>query len=176
MNAVGKIFAAGLGIFGITKLFSAVQAFNVSEELIINIINPRVIKANPNPLSGGLEVGFELQLQNPTRGSMKVTQPYMQILSGKSVIAQSPVSQKEYSINPLSELTLDTIKFKLGWMTIINTLILKKYGIPTELTLLQKVTWIIANYKEMINTLDLSVRYTNYANGLFYANVEKIKY
>ena len=61
-------------------------------------------------------------------------------------------------------------------MTIINTLLSKKYGLPTELSLIQKVTWIITNYKKMINTLDLSVRYTNYANGLFYANVEKIKY
>ena len=88
MNAVGKVFVAGLGIFGISKLFSAVQAFNVTEELKINILNPRVINADKNPFSGGLEVGFELQLQNPTRGSLKVTQPYMQILSGKSVIAQ----------------------------------------------------------------------------------------
>ena len=131
MNAVGKVFVAGLGIFGISKLFSAVQAFNVTEELKINILNPRVINADKNPFSGGLEVGFELQLQNPTRGSLKVTQPYMQILSGKSVIAQSPVSQKEYNINPLSELTLDTIKFKLGWMTIITTLLSKQYGLPT---------------------------------------------
>jgi hypothetical protein len=176
MNAIGKVFIAGLGIFGITKLFSAVNAFNVTEELVINILNPRITKADKNPFSGGLEVGFELQLQNPTRGTLKVTQPYMQILSGKSVIAQSPVSQKEYTINPLSELTLDTIKFKLGWMTVINTLLSKKYGIPTDLTLIQKVGWIITNYKEMINILDLSVRYTNYANGLFYANVEKIKY
>jgi hypothetical protein len=176
MNAVGKVFIAGLGIFGITKLFSAVNAYNVTEELVINILNPRIVKADKNPFSGGLTVGFELQLQNPTKGSMKVTQPYMQVLSEKTVIAQSPVSQKEYTIKPLSELTLDTIRFKLGWLTIINTIIFKKYGIPADLTLIQKVSWVITNYKEMINKLDLSVRYTNYANGLFYADVEKIKY
>jgi hypothetical protein len=176
MNKVGKVVIAGLGIFGISKLFSAVQAYNVTEEMSINILNPRIIKADPNPISGGLEVGFELQLQNPTKGSLRVTQPYMQILSGKSVIAQSPVSQKEYTVKSLSELTLDTIKFKLGWLTIVSTLISKKYGIPTDLTLIQKVSWIINNYKSVVNTLDLSIRYTSYANGLFYEDIEKINY
>jgi hypothetical protein len=75
MKAVGKVILTGLGIIGITKLVDAARAYSVTEELVINIMNPRVIKADFNPFSGGLDVGFELHLQNPTKGSMKITQP-----------------------------------------------------------------------------------------------------
>ncbi len=174
MNAVGKVFVAGIGIFGLSKLYAAVTAKTVDDELVINILNPKITNIDKNPFSGGLEIGFDIQLQNPTTGSLRVTQPYMQILSGKSAIAQTAISYKEFTLKPLSELTLDPIRFKLGWLSIISTIISKKYGIPQELTLIQKVTWIITNIKQIIKTLDLSVKYSNYANGLVHSAVEKI--
>ena len=174
MNTIGKVLVAGLGIFGISKLFAAVQAKTVNDELVINILNPRITKADPNPFSGGLEIGFDIQLQNPTTGSLKVTQPYMQILSGKSAIAQTAISHKEFTLKPLSELSLDPFKFKLGWLTIIRTIMSKKYGMPEGLTMLQKVSWLVSNFKQVVKALDLSVKYSNYANGLFFSDVEKI--
>jgi len=174
MNMIGKVLVAGIGIFGISKLFAAVQAKTVNDELVINILNPKIIKVDANPFSGGLEIGFDVQLQNPSTGSMTVTQPYMQILSGKSAMAQTAINYKEFTLKPLSELTLDPIRFKLGWLTLISTVMSKKYGVPEDISLIQKIAWIIANFKMVIRTLDLSVKYSSYANGLFYSAIQKI--
>ena len=95
MNIWGKIGLTAIALIGGSQLFAASKAKKVSDELNINLINPRIHKLDPNPFGGGIEIRTEVQLQNPTNGSMQITQPYLQILSHDSVISSTlPFSNK----------------------------------------------------------------------------------
>lgn len=175
MNIWGKIGLTALVVAGGSQLFAATRAKKVSDNLNIKLINPRIHKLDANPFGGGIEIRTEVQLQNPTNGSLKITQPYIQILSNGSVVSATAVSNKEFTIKPLSQLNIDTVSLKIDWTTILSRLAALKYGIPKELTVLQKIAWLVTNYNQIINKLNLSMKYTTYANGLFYSEIEKIK-
>jgi len=176
MNIWGKIGLTAIALIGGSQLFAASKAKKVSDELNINLINPRIHKLDPNPFGGGIEIRTEVQLQNPTNGSMQITQPYLQILSHDSVISSTEVSKKQFTIKPLSQIKLDTVSFKLDWTTIISRLAALDYGVPKDLSLLKKAGWIIANYKQIVSKLNLSVKYSTHANGLFFSDTKKISF
>ncbi len=174
MNIWGKIGLTVLALAGGSKLFAATKAFQVSEELHIDLLNPRIHKLDPNPFGGGIEVRTEVQLQNPTNGRLQITQPYLQILSHGKVMSATNVNGKQFTLKPLSQLKLDTVSFKLEWATILTQLAAMDYGIPVEYSLIKKIGWLITNYKQIVSKLDLAVRYSLYANGLFFSDTQKI--
>lgn len=174
MNLLLKIgFAVG-AIFGGSKLISAINAKNVSDEMNINIINPRIQKIDKNPLTGGIEIQTEVQLQNPTKGKLQITQPFIQILANSSPIISTKVESKQYTIQALSELTLDTISIKISWTTLFKLITSTDYGFPENFNTLDKILWFISNYKQVIEKMNLSVKYTTYANGLYYTETKNI--
>ncbi len=175
MNLAAKIGLTVAGVFGISKLVSAIQAKNVSDEMVINIINPRVHKVNTDPFNGGLEIRTEIQLQNPTKGKLQITQPHIQVLSGETVIISTKVISKLYTVQPLSQVTLDTISLKIGWGKIFSLITETNYGIPQDYTLWQKIKWFVPNYKEAVNKMNLVLKYSTYANGLYNVETEKIQ-
>jgi len=174
MNMLLKLGLVAGAVFGVSKLFAAVKAKRVSDELNINLVNPRVHKFDPNPLTGGVEVRTEVKLQNPTKGKLNLTQPFVQILSKGTPIASSNVQNQKFTIEPLSELMLNTISLKVSWATIISQLTSVNYNFPANSNLIQKITWIISNYQSIISKMNLSIKYSTYANGLFYTSTEKI--
>lgn len=174
MNVIVKVALAAGAVFGISKLIDAVKAKNVTDEMNINIINPRVHKVDPNPLTGGLEIRTEIQLQNPTKGKLQITQPFIQVLHKGSPVVSSTVQNKQYTIQPLSELMLDTVTLKIGWTTIFSLITSTDYGLPADYTLWKKITWFVANYKTVLAKMGLVMKYSTYANGLFYTKSEKI--
>ncbi|MBU0487427.1 MAG: hypothetical protein KKD31_05690 [Bacteroidetes bacterium] len=169
-----KIVLAAGAVIGGSKLLAAVKAKNVTDEMNINLVNPRIHKIDANPLTGGIEIRTQVQLQNPTKGKLAITQPFVQILHKGSSIVSSSVQNKQYTVQPLSELTLDTISMKIGWMKLIELITSAEYGVPKEYSLLNKVTWFIANYKTVLAKMKLDMKYSTYANGLFYTKTEKI--
>jgi hypothetical protein len=175
MNIWGKIGITAIALVGGSKLFAAGKAMSVGDHLNINLKNPRIHKVDANPFGGGIEIRTEVQLQNPTKGQMQITQPYLQILSGDSVMSSTKVSGKQFTIKPLSQLKLETVSFKLDWTTIMSRLVSTNYQIPKDLSLLKKVGWMIANYKQIVAQLDLAVKYSTYANGLFYSDTKNIE-
>lgn len=174
MNTIVKIGLAIGAVFGISKLIDAVKAKNVTDEMNINIVNPRVHKIDPNPLTGGLEIRTEIQLQNPTKGKLQITQPFVQILHKGSPVVSSTVQNKQYTVQPLSELMLETMSLKIGWTTIFSIIASTDYGIPADYTILNKITWFLSNYNNALAKMGLVLKYSTYANGLFYTESEKI--
>ena len=174
MHILGKIGILAIALFGGSSLLAATKAKTVSDHLNINLLNPRVHKMDANPFGGGVEIRTGVQLQNPTTGQMKITQPFLQLLSGNTVLSSTKVNGKEFTIKPLSQLNLDTVSFKLDWTTLIGNLASIDYQMPTGMNFLKKVTWLIGNYKQIISKLDLAVKYTTYANGLLFSETKEI--
>ena len=176
MKVWKKIALTAVVIFGGSKIASAATAFKVSNEMSVKLFKPRVHKLDPNPLTGGLELRTEVQLQNPTKNSMKITQPFVQILSHGEVISSTAVSKKEFTLKPMSQISLSTISLKLDWMTLVNVIAFQDYGIPKEVKLLQKVSFIVKNYKTIVAKMGLAFRYSTYANGNFYTETQNIQF
>lgn len=174
MNIWAKVGLTALALIGGSKLFAATRAKKVSDQLNVNLLNPRIHKVDPNPFGGGIELRMEVQLQNPTNGSMEITQPYMQLISSGVVLSSTKTSSKKFRLKPMSQLTLDTISFKLSWTTIISQLTAINYNMPENQSLLQKASWIVSNHRQILNQLNLAVQYKTYANGLFYTAINKI--
>jgi hypothetical protein len=168
---IGIVFAA---LLGGSKLFAATKALKVGDQLDIKMINPRIHKIDPNPFGGGIEIRTDVQLQNPTKDSMTLTQPFVQILSKDTVITSSKVNYKEFIIKPMARINLNTIVLKLDWSTIVSTLISNNYNIPKDYTLIQKIGYVISNYKSLLAQMQLGIRYSTYANGLFYESVQTL--
>ncbi len=175
MNLLGKIGLTTLALLGGSKLFAAVKAFKVSEELNINIISPRIHKLDINPFSGGMEIRADVELQNPTNGSMTISQPFVQLYSQKSILASSDISKKDFVLKPFSKVQLDTLKFNLDWSTIFKRLFTLNSNMPKQMSLAQKIQWILKNYKQVAGQLDLAIKYSTYANGLYYSDTQKIE-
>jgi hypothetical protein len=176
MSIWKKILITGVIVFGGSKLASAATAFKVSNEMTVKLLNPRVHKLDPNPLTGGLELRTEVELSNPTKGTMRITQPHIQILSHGNVISSSKVSKASFLLKPFSTVKINTISLKLDWTNIINTIAFQEYGIPTEGKFMQKVTFVLKNYKTIIDKMGLAFRYTTYANGNFYTETQNIRF
>lgn len=174
MNIWGKIGLTALILMGSSKLFAASKALEVGMNMNVNILNPRIHKIDPDPISGGIEIRLEIELQNPTTSSMNMTQPYVQLLSNDSVISSTPVSKKIFLIDTKSQIILDTISLKLKWTDIFSQLSSARNSIPNNWNFIQKMSWIGSNYKQLISQMNLAVKYSTHANGIFYSDTIKI--
>lgn len=174
MNIWGKIGILTVALLGGSKLMAATRAKKVSDEMNIKLINPRIHKISTNPLTGGVEIRTDVLLQNPTNTSLQLTQPYVQIISNGKVIASSAVNKKLLQLSPMSDMQLDTISITLDWNTLISKIASLNYNFPQNLNFIQKIGYLIKNYQTIISQLELAIRYTTYANGLFYSQTQKI--
>jgi len=172
MNIYAKIGLTILAILGGSKLLSAKRALEVGNDLNVNIINPRLGKASFNDI----EVIVDVQLQNPTQGKLHIIQPFVQLFSHNTKLASTLVSNKAFTLKPLSQTTLDPFVFKLGFTTILDQLQKLNYDIPSDYSLFKKVTWLIANKNQLLSQLKLSVKYTTQVNGLQYSDTEYINF
>lgn len=175
MKLLGKIILGsvlGVGSFFAFKVF---RTKKVGDNLDIKIVNPRIHKITGNPFTGGIEVRTDIELQNPTKGEMSLTQPFVQILSKGMPLFSSKVSSHEFTIKPLSKNKLKPLAIKIKWGKILNFLIRGKFKFPKNATLLEKVKYILEDYQRILHEMELETKYSTHANGIFYKEQEKIE-
>ena len=176
MKILGKLLLTAGILFGSSRIYAATTALKVGSNLNVNLNKPRIHRLNPNPFGGGIEIRLEVELQNPTSGSLEITQPFIQLLSSDSIISSTVVSSKKFILKPLSKITLDTISFIITWPTILSRLSVMNSEIPNGYNLIQKVSWIISNYKQIVTKLKLAVKYSTDVNGLYYSDIQKLNF
>lgn len=158
MNKLLGIGIVGGLVFGAIKLF---KMKTVSEKMVSKLSNPRVHKVDLS----GIAFRTEIKIQNPTKNSMTITKPAVTLTTnGKYITSNSP-EQKTVTIKPLATTNIDTIELNIGWATLA--------GYVTGI--IGKAPSIIAAFKKKdlksiaaALAIPLEMKYSLYANGLFY--------
>lgn len=165
MNKFLGIGILGALAYGAYRLFGMKQ---ISDKVVTHLVKPRVHKVDLR----GIVLRTEINIENPTRFRMAITKPVITLTSqGKYITSTSP-EQKRIEIQPMGTSMIDTIEIVIPWTAIAgyaSDIIAK---IP-ELTEAFKKKDVGAFSKAL--AIPLEVKYSLYANGIFYqAEPQKI--
>jgi hypothetical protein len=77
----------------------------------------------------GIELSIKVRLKNPSGGSLKVKHPFVKMIYGEKTIASSQVKDSNIEIPKFSEVNLEPIKIKLGFLALATTVpaLVKEY-------------------------------------------------
>jgi hypothetical protein len=149
--------AAGLALFFGSRLFGAKK---VADKSIVRVLNPRIVKADGN----GLLVRFDVAVDNPTNTSMRISKPVITLSSRGKYMASSVPQNKQYSIGPLSQTSLDFAEITLPWMTLSSYAAELISNIPTLIKSFQTQ----GRLSFQMLSIPLEYKYSTYVNDLFY--------
>ncbi|KAB2915642.1 MAG: hypothetical protein F9K23_10305 [Bacteroidetes bacterium] len=158
MNKVLGI-AIGAGLFyGMVRLL---KMQNVSDVSTMKMVNPRIHSIN----LGGLTFRTEVEVNNPSRDSIRITKPVVTLTSKNKFLTQSDAENKEIVIQPLAVTKIDTIELELSWSILAGLIKNIVTKIPAVIT-----AWKSGNKKNLVAQLGVPMEmyFTTYVNGLFY--------
>jgi hypothetical protein len=152
-KAVGIVLGAGV-VYGIVRLL---RMQNVSEMANARLVNPRIHSVT----LGGISFRTEVEINNPSRDSVKLTKPVVTLTSKGKMLAQSDAEDTIIAIKPLGLTKIDTIE--LFTLKGLVTNIVK--NIPKAIA-----AWKAGDKKNLMTILGvpLEMNFTTYVNGLFY--------
>ena len=95
----------------------------------------------------GIELSINVKLKNPSGGSIKVKHPFVKMIYGDKTIASSQVKDSDIEIPKFSEVNLDPIKIKLGFLALAATVpaLVKEYRETGKLNLVVHTITTINN-------------------------------
>jgi len=165
MNTIIKIGIAGGIAYGLYELY---EMKNVSEKVVTSLSNPRIHKVDLR----GLVLRTEINIDNPTKGSVTITKPIITLTSKGKYISSTHPEDKKITIKPLATSQIDTIEIVIPWTILVGYVV----GI------ISKVPAIIAAFtaKDLSAfgealAIPLEMKYSLYSNGLYYeSEAEKI--
>lgn len=158
MNKVlGIAIGAGL-VYGMVRLL---KMQNVSDVSTMKMVNPRIHSIN----LGGLTFRTEVEVNNPSRDSIRITKPVVTLTSKNKFLTQSDAENKEIVIQPLAVTKIDTIELELSWSILAGLIKNIVTKIPAVIT-----AWKSGNKKNLVTQLGVPMEmyFTTYVNGLFY--------
>jgi hypothetical protein len=105
---------------------------------------------------GGIELSINVKLKNPSGGSIKVKHPFVKMIYVDKTIASSEVKDVNITITKFSEVNLDPIRIKLGFLSLATTVpaLIKEYRETGKLNLVVHT----------VTTINDSVPYTKTDN------------
>ena len=121
----GKHILVGLGIAGaVGGIAYLLSLKRLSDELEI-VTGASISKVTLT----GLVLKVNVTLKNPTGGSVMVKQPFVKMIYADKTIASSQVKDANIEIPKFSEVNLDPIKIKLGFLSLATTVpaLVKEY-------------------------------------------------
>lgn len=156
-KVVGIALGAGL-VYGLVRLL---KMQNVSDMSTMKMVNPRIHSIN----LGGLTFRTEVEVNNPSRDSIRITKPVVTLTSKNKFLTQSDAENKEILIQPLAVTKIDTIELELSWSTLAGLIKNIVTKIPAVIT-----AWKSGNKKNLVAQLGVPMEmyFTTYVNGLFY--------
>lgn len=77
----------------------------------------------------GLELSIDVKLKNPSGGSIRVKHPFVKLIYHGKTAASSQVKNVNITIPKFSEVNLEPIRIKLGFLTLATTIpaLVKEY-------------------------------------------------
>lgn len=134
---------------------------NVSDVSTMKMVNPRIHSIN----LGGLTFRTEVEVNNPSRDSIRITKPVVTLTSKNKFLTQSDAENKEIVIQPLAVTKIDTIELELSWSILAGLIKNIVTKIPAVIT-----AWKSGNKKKLVAQLGVPMEmyFTTYVNGLFY--------
>lgn len=165
MNKILGIGILGALAFGVYKLFGMKQ---ISEKVVTHLSKPRVHKVDLR----GIALRTEIKIDNPTRFSMNITKPIITLTTGGKYITSTRPEQKSVVIKPMDTSMIDTIEVVIPWTAVAEYAgdIISKIPELTEAWKKKKV----GDFAKAL-AIPLEIKYSLYANGLFYeAEPQKI--
>ncbi|MEN9331108.1 MAG: hypothetical protein RLZZ94_198 [Bacteroidota bacterium] len=156
-KVVGIALGAGL-VYGLVRLL---KMQNVSDMSTMKMVNPRIHSIN----LGGLTFRTEVEVNNPSRDSIRITKPVVTLTSKNKFLTQSDAENKEIIIQPLAVTKIDTIELELSWSILAGLIKNIVTKIPAVIT-----AWKSGNKKNLVAQLGVPMEmyFTTYVNGLFY--------
>jgi hypothetical protein len=156
-KVVGIALGAGL-VYGLVRLL---KMQNVSDMSTMKMVNPRIHSIN----LGGLNFRTEVEVNNPSRDSIRITKPVVTLTSKNKFLTQSDAENKEIIIQPLAVTKIDTIELELSWSTLAGLIKNIVTKIPAVIT-----AWKSGSKKNLVAQLGVPMEmyFTTYVNGLFY--------
>jgi hypothetical protein len=156
-KVVGIALGAGL-VYGLVRLL---KMQNVSDMSTMKMVNPRIHSIN----LGGLNFRTEVEVNNPSRDSIRITKPVVTLTSKNKFLTQSDAENKEIIIQPLAVTKIDTIELELSWSILAGLIKNIVTKIPAVIT-----AWKSGNKKNLVTQLGVPMEmyFTTYVNGLFY--------
>lgn len=158
MNTIFKIGIVGGLAYGIYKLMGMKR---VSDKVVTSLSNPRIHTADIR----GLVIRTEINVDNPTKSSIKITKPVITLTTKGKYITSTQPENKEITIKPLATSQIDTIELVVPWTILAGYII----------NILGKIPQIIAAFKSKDLTafgealaIPLEMKYSLYADGLSY--------
>ena len=108
----------------------------------------------------GLTIKTDLRLQNPTKTSVTITQPFVKLLNGDSLLASNTIKSNTTKIEKLSEAVLKDLTFKVS---------LLQLGVNAT-----KMITNVAQGEKVLKGYDLKLEYSLFANGIATSTVQPV--
>jgi hypothetical protein len=158
MNKLVGITLGAATAYGIVRFL---QMQNVSDKTNITLVNPRVHDVN----FGGLFVRTEVQVNNQTINSVRITKPVVSLKTNGVLLSQSNAENILIFIKPLGVTNIDTIELRIGWMSLVGIVVNIVSKIPAIIKAFRE-----RNMKDMAEKLGIPIHmsFSTYVNGLFY--------
>lgn len=156
-KVVGIALGAGL-VYGIVRLL---RMQNVSEVANARLVNPRIHSVT----LVGISFRTEVEINNPSRDSVKLTKPVVTLTSKGKMLTQSDAEDQIITIKPLGLTKIDTIELELDWFTLKGLVANIIKNVPKVIA-----AWKAGDKKNLITLLGvpLEMNFTTYVNGIFY--------
>jgi hypothetical protein len=165
MNNLIKIGIAGGLAFGLYRLY---EMNRVSEKVVTSLSNPRIHTVDLR----GLIIHTEINIDNPTKSSVKITKPVITLSSKGKYITSTHPEEKEITIKPLATSQIDTIEVIIPWTILVGYIVGLVGKVPAMIAAF-KVKDIAAFGKAL--AIPLEMKYSLYADGIYFeSDPEKI--
>lgn len=85
----------------------------------------------------GIELTIKVKLKNPSGGSIKVKHPFVKMIYADKTVASSQVKDANIEIPKFSEVNLEPVRIKLGFLSLATTVpaLIKEYRESGKLNL-----------------------------------------
>ncbi len=161
------------GLIGFAVAFPLYRNFSGFGKLNFAIRSFRLGKLSLS----GLPVYIDSKIINPTRGTMRISQPFVRIVCGvnNEQVAISNVSGREHVIQAHTETNLDMISIQLPVLTLINLATKLKSGLSAKLkseladkNFFAKLVSGAGSIGTLVSELQLKCQFTAYGNNVYY--------
>ena len=158
MNKWVGITLGAAAAYGIVRFL---QVQNVSDKTNITLVDPRIHDVN----LGGLFIRTEVQVNNQTINSVRITKPVVSLKSKGVLLSQSNAENKLIVIKPLGITQIDTIELRIGWMSLAGIVVNIVSKIPAIIKAFRS-----KNMKAVAEKIGIPIdmSFSTYVNGLFF--------
>ena len=151
VKTIGVIILVGGAAYGVNKLLGL---RNLADKANILLRNTRIQSVDLS----GIELRTDVIIQNPTNQEITISQPFVKLLKGDSLIGSSTPTTDNNKIKAMSESALHTVSLNISMLEAIKLIA----NITGKAIAAGK---LLTNAKGIINSLGLKLEYSLYVGS-----------